>query len=939
MPDERSIINAIEQAFARIQQAGVECQSGYSAWLAEIETQYKQQLASSKAKYQQGQTAASNSCAQQKDAITHRFQQTRVAIRQQVWATSSTLGLIALDWNAPAWNQFTPLPAHAAVPLGVRLGVLKVSTPFPLPPIPALIPLIGRGHLVISFHAALQDASAALLQSATLRFAASFPAGAFRFALFDPFGMGSKITPFLTLPEMVRGDHVCCSEHEVEEELALVYKHIQNVIQTRLGSSFKSIEEYNARVGEVSAPYRFLIIPNFPAGFNDQSTQRLLDIARNGPRAGVYILATYNLDAKPPFSFDAKAFLDTAAIVSAKGPTEFAWTETDFAGCAIVPDRLPSDSQVKQILGAVGKAAIEQGSQGLAFKKIMVSQPVWSRKSDERINVAVGLNGSGAAHEFEVGTGVVHHALVGGQTGSGKTNLLHVLITNLAMAYSPEELELYLVDFKEGVEFQDYASMDLPHARAVAIETEREFGLSILHRLQQEMETRGNLFRTASVTSLLEYRRKTGKSIPRVLLIVDEYQVLFAQDDRLSMEASNVLGDLVRRGRSFGIHILLSSQSPASTFISNRAVYEQIALRICLPCRESDARLILGDDNDAAKSLENPGEAIYNAENGRPDKNTFLRVALLPHAERLQYLSQARQLAQQRGYKRSEPLAVFKGSEPAQIPTNRILWQMIWNSTYGNPKSPAQVWLGEAIEIKPHTAAVFERQSRSNLLIVGQEESYARGMVVSALLSLCPQRRPKEVMFFALDFGNPDADPNAILTRIKSAIPHSLEIVTRADAAGLLERLSKVVGKRTTQSGNPNMPQIFFFFFGMHRFRELRSADPYVQTDAAKILAQICQDGPEVGVHSLIWCDTMASFERVLQRRGLDNFDARVALLMSQNDSNTLLDGPQASKLGPNRALFRNQEWEAGRIEKFKPYMLPEPQVVDTIGRRFQRKN
>jgi len=56
----------------------------------------------------------------------------------------------------------------------------------------------------------------------------------------------------------------------------------------------------------------------------------------------------------------------------------------------------------------------------------------------------------------------------------------HALLTNLALTYSPDEAELYLIDFKEGVEFQWYATYRLPHARVVAIQSEREFGLSVL---------------------------------------------------------------------------------------------------------------------------------------------------------------------------------------------------------------------------------------------------------------------------------------------------------------------------------------------------------------------------------------------------------------------------------------------------------------------------
>lgn len=61
-----------------------------------------------------------------------------------------------------------------------------------------------------------------------------------------------------------------------------------------------------------------------------------------------------------------------------------------------------------------------------------------------------------------------------------------MLITQLALAYSPDELAFYLVDLKEGVGFQDYVR--LPHARVVALENERESGLNILRRMQEEIQ-------------------------------------------------------------------------------------------------------------------------------------------------------------------------------------------------------------------------------------------------------------------------------------------------------------------------------------------------------------------------------------------------------------------------------------------------------------------
>ena len=111
--------------------------------------------------------------------------------------------------------------------------------------------------------------------------------------------------------------------------------------------------------------------------------------------------------------------------------------------------------------------------------------------------------------------------------------MLHVLITNLALWYSPDEIEFYLVDFKKGVEFKTYATNKLPHARVVAVESDREFGISVLQRIDEELKRRGELFRDLGVQDIAGFREKSDDRMPRILLIIDEFQEFFIDDDRV----------------------------------------------------------------------------------------------------------------------------------------------------------------------------------------------------------------------------------------------------------------------------------------------------------------------------------------------------------------------------------------------------------------------
>src|SRR5262249_8525878 len=375
----------------------------------------------------------------------------------------------------------------------------------------------------------------------------------------------------------------------------------------------------------------------------------------------------------------------------------------------------------------------------------------WTWDSRGGIDVAFGRAGATKRQHLQLGRGTAQHVLIAGKTGSGKSTLLHALITNLALHYSPEEIELFLIDFKKGVEFKTYVTHMLPHARVIAVESEREFGLSVLQRLDAELKRRGDMFRTAGVQDLAAFRQSASATngrapCPRILLIVDEFQEFFVEDDKIAQEAALLLDRLVRQGRAFGLHVLLGSQTLGGAYSLARSTIDQMAVRIALQCSEADAHLILSEGNSAARLLSRPGEAIYNDANGRVEGNNPFQVVWLPDDRRESYLGQLRAMADRRPS--GEAPLVFEGNAPADVSKNGLLRGLLeeprglqiadcrlqieksddsvnLQSAICNLQSRKVAWLGEAIAIKDPTAATFIRQGGSNLLIIGQQEEAA----------------------------------------------------------------------------------------------------------------------------------------------------------------------------------------------------------------------
>ena len=933
----------IRQAWQRLVAASYRLRQARTAYLDDLGARYAARLRDLEA----GFAAARAAAAEEEAAARQAYEQAAAAAVASVdglWQPHSALALLLAPWDAPLWAEYAPPPEDAPIPEGLRIGELRLEMDVGaknLSPLPLLVPFLRRGSLFL--RGPDPDALRRLLQALLLRLVVTLPPGRLRLSLADPLGMGVHLSAFLRLPDAVRNvgaerrsapaAPIATRPEEIARQVQALETHLESVLQTRLQNLYPDVEAYNAQAGELAVPYHVFALTDFPAGCDERTAAGLVRLARNGPRAGVYLLMTWNEAQKMPRDFDPQALLGAGTVITLdeeghldpSSLPDAADILSPEARPPFIPDAPPDPGTINRLLETVG-AALQRQSTALPFRRVAIPPAErWQASSLDGLRVPIGTAATGEVHAFAIGQegSVVHHGLIGGATGSGKSNLLHVLITQLALRYAPEELEMYLVDFKEGVGFQDY--LRLPHARAVGLESEREFGRSVLRYLQGEMEERGRRFKQAGTDSLVAYRLRTGERLPRILLVMDEFQVLFAEDDPLGRECGRILEDLVRRGRSFGIHILLSSQTPSGAGMYSGRLFNQMALRIAFRSQPNEAQAILGEGNTAADRLERVGEAIYNDEMGHKEKNVLVRVAFLPPEERRQMLDEIGRLAAARPY---QPPVTFEGRAPARLEANAE-WLEHARTPKASPRRrpPAvRLWLGEPVEIKSPTAAVVERYPRSNLLIVGGNDEQAYGLLLAALLSLAAQYAPEEVRLAVTDFARPETVGYGLWSGL--GLPHPLEVAGPRQAGALLTQLLALLDQRLSGEAAPT--EVFLLIPGLQRWRELRSTDAYgtQQSEPAKGLTRLAEEGPEVGIHLLAWADSLATAERVFKRGGLAHFDLRVALQMNDKESTDLLGSPIAARLGENRALFRHEDWESGRMEKFKPYALPEEETL-----------
>jgi len=399
---------------------------------------------------------------------------------------------------------------------------------------------------------------------------------------------------------------------------------------------------------------------------------------------------------------------------------------------------------------------------------------------------------------------------------------------------------------------------------------------------------------------------------------MDEFQVLVGEDDRIAREAARLLTGIAQRGRSFGLHLLLATQSPGGSLRTYmQRVYEEMALRVALRCAvPSVSHAILGEGNDSATRLSRPGDAIYNDHRGEGE-NPVIRIARLETDQRLELISLVRELGGGREY---QPPASFDPDTPGDFTVNQACADFAAEpGRWPEPCVVTEAWLGQAIEIKPPTTAAFGPDMNANLLVVGNEE-HCHGLLLATLLSAAVQHSPTDVSFTIAQFAKSSSAFHGFFD-VARRLPHEVRIAGPRTAGSELEELIADLDVRLADDAEPRAKR-FFLVAGLHRWPELIGERDYELSKTAAMLVRLADVGPEAGIHVVAWVPSYASAERALKRQGIQRFGLRAVLRVATSaESDALLAAPGADSLGDNRALYRDID-ESDEIEKFKPYSV-----------------
>ena len=207
------------------------------------------------------------------------------------------------------------------------------------------------------------------------------------------------------------------------------------------------------------------------------------------------------------------------------------------------------------------------------------------------------------ADHYTVGNTGDVHGVIAGTSGAGKSVYINHIIATMTKRYGPWDLELWLVDFK-GSEFSFYLNTPktpktLPHIKACLCTSDPEYSKSLFTALWNMADQRYQTLKSMQLKNMVQYNEMMEnegtpeKRWPRVVMIVDEFQVIFTKADGKTIDSVNQNIILISKvARACGVHLIFASQSMKGTISGDTLA--MFTLRMCLRCEVEVSQQILG---------------------------------------------------------------------------------------------------------------------------------------------------------------------------------------------------------------------------------------------------------------------------------------------------------------------------------------------------------
>jgi hypothetical protein len=837
----------------------------------------------------------------------------------------SLMGIANLD----ALNDYSQISTSEIIPSLIKIGYYKhirnseVSTA-----IPAIVDIGKSNGLNITYTKVNEESGCKLIQNIAIRIVLSLPDNFFNVKIFDASSNGANFSSLLALDKVKPNFY--STENTIHNELNNILSELTNIQTNKLSFKYQTVEKYNQKES-TKIPYQVLIINNYPDSFiyRRDSLSSLKKIIENGKKYGVLVLMTTDLDllqkntTRYSFTNEIDGEIGTLEILGDGKFRSSRIKELDdtFENFSLIIDsELPTKrsdiiSFLNNRLIEFEKREKEKSKNAFNFERFYqdakLSHNFWASKSDEYIHIPLGFpinyKPYNSDHSYfhlgiltdEKGNKIGnYHGLIGGETGSGKSVLINNLIINSCYYYSPEELQFIIIDLK-GNEYPEYHK--LPHIKVLFQDSSKiDIGLNVLDYIKSIYEERVQLFKKTKVNEFLQYRTK--EKLPRLVCIIDEFQSFNQSDNNeVKRKSAEIIDLIVGKGRAYGIHLILASQSLANVNI-NSASLTNINFRLVLRLDEQSGRQILSPGNN--ETLKFPDlQLVYNNTRGfEKSDNKIIKLPFLkgnliiPHIDYFES-----KLTEQHNYNKKKYL--LPGEKDVLLDSNIHITESITS----NQSKENKMYLGTPYFIKEEDNYIsFNPESENNLLMIGQDYNTAYRLL-SVLIIQFKAYNPENKVYY-LNYVPKSSKFHSIFNMLNS---EKFKIDKSNDAEGIYDLLIEEITRRKNIELLESeyllvLPQL--------------NTDSSLNTRMSSIMAKIkiiLETGPSVGIYSVIFVESYNALSEINSMNNLSKF--KIALR-----------GGDSNRIMPNKASVDDEGFVY--LSAPTPYTVMNPDYINVFN-------
>lgn len=731
-----------------------------------------------------------------------------------------------------------------------------------------------------------------------------------------------------------------------------------------------SIEQENEIAGKIVEPYEIVVLLDDPDSEISAQEQQI-PLFEKGPMYGIYFIGLNNTEKGAQREDQDHILKHTGCYQTIDAGTVNPWNASQEGGF-ITTMSIANNS-------VWAKAAFEHINAATTREKVFkydwqaaINAPY--TETDNEIIAPIGFTEDGTPFYFKMDVNKQHyHAFVIGATGSGKSRFLHDVILSMTAKYQPEDVELYLLDFK-GVEFNCYRGFK--HSRAILVDrADERITYEVIRDIKLKMEERQQILAAAGASDVAEYNKMNAdKHLSQIILVADECQTLFAdraKNGRLQNEMVDIIALIAQQGRAYGVHLLLSTQSLANAPQLGREILNQIGEHYILPCLPADAARLVSDEKRTqtekvvAAMERGKGQCYYEGADGV----TLFTYNFVQKGEMQENL--VSQIEQKASSHASNGQTYFSGA--LQFPISQEVADYI--ATKGRKNivaSPGQII---NLEQTPLTISLKDDLSENIALFGINDRQFVTRTTIGLMTSLMISNKQKDLgyQFMVFDcLDDEEAEYLDVLDELETA-----ELCEVVKSRQRIEKLKQLCDEIASHRANPTILVIL----GQERFRELKhnqqiatgqsqeTAKPAAGDFAAALAAMnsigntpasgasllgsavknvqeamnyILTEGPANGVHAIIQVDKPNCFmfpqDGYLKKNDLYAKCKHIIILRSEDTalSNLWLQDDvrhAVSQFEDNpsrlRAYYYNEE--SDKYQLFTPFILPNKTTINNI--------